>query len=120
MEELKEKLRAEVVIDPSSGLSVLINPDGPAAAAAIERLEAEIADLKHDLERQMTIANIECNEAEEAKAEIVKLRGAAVTLLEKVDANSAVRWQFVNERESLRSALNSAALTPDSQEGAQS
>lgn len=33
----------------------------------IALLEGENADLVHDLERQMTIANIECNEAEELR-----------------------------------------------------
>jgi hypothetical protein len=40
----------------------------------ISSLNAENADLKHDLDRYMKIANIECNEAEQAKARLSEMR----------------------------------------------
>jgi hypothetical protein len=48
--------------------------------ALIQQQLAEIADLKHDLDRYMKIANIECNEAEDAKATIERLSAALVEL----------------------------------------
>jgi hypothetical protein len=50
------------------------------AADLIQQQQAEIADLKHDLDRYMKIANIECNEAEDAKATIERLSAALVEL----------------------------------------
>jgi hypothetical protein len=39
----------------------------------------EIGNLKHDLERQMTIANTECNEAEKLREALENTRGALDT-----------------------------------------
>jgi hypothetical protein len=40
------------------------------------------------------------------------LEEAARTLLERVDADSSVRWKFVNECESLRAALTQLSVQP--------
>jgi hypothetical protein len=45
-DELVSRLRATVMIDPSSGLEAQINPDGPEAAARLEALAAEKARLE--------------------------------------------------------------------------
>lgn len=40
------------------------------AEARVREFEAEVDALRHDLERQMTIANVECDRAETAKARL--------------------------------------------------
>jgi hypothetical protein len=76
-----------------------------AALAAIpvsgeaERLREENEGLKHDLDRYMKIANIECNEAE-------RLGKALRDLLTAVEsADSTKRGDFYHERKAARQAL---------------
>ena len=59
------------------------------AAERIQQQRAEIADLKHDLDRYMKIANIEYNEAEDAKA--------AIASLQAVPAASGGGWQPIED-----------------------
>jgi cell division protein ZapA (FtsZ GTPase activity inhibitor) len=54
------------------------------ALVALESTQAEIADLKHDLERQMTIANTECNNAVTAQAEIARLTTVSGDMVEEM------------------------------------
>jgi DNA repair ATPase RecN len=69
VERLREEASCWSDADEGSPSSVIHE-----AANRISSLNAENADLKHDLDRYMKIANIECNEAEQAKARLSEMR----------------------------------------------
>jgi hypothetical protein len=82
------------------------------AADALESAQAEIDELKHDLERQMTIANIECNNAVAAQAEIARLTAALEGLVRAVNTNELAAAMachsvvsFANVEDALKPAL---------------
>jgi hypothetical protein len=70
-------------------------------AASLESSQSELDDLKHDLERQMTIANTECNRAEELlealreARDFVAIHGPAAAFPELI-----TKWNALLERTS--------------------
>lgn len=55
-----------------------------AAQSRVRELEAEVDALRHDLERQMTIANVECNRAETAEARLSTIEAETIERCAKV------------------------------------
>lgn len=87
------------------------------AEARVRELEAEVDALRHDLERQMTIANVECNRAERALAEAYEreanVEGGLTLLLAAVHADDPKREMLVRIGDLMRDAAASRAALED-------
>jgi hypothetical protein len=84
-------------------------PEADAILALIEPLIKDNEELKHDIERQMTIANIECNEAERLREALEAIdKTAFIAVSTDSDETAHVAVESIHD-------IASATLSPKSE-----